>query len=81
MPGPYPELILPGVPPIPLWPGRRFAVRVVRADAASALVTLAGAELSVAVGGGARLRPGETVTLEVVRTDGARLALRLVRTA
>ena len=77
----HPELILAGVPPIPLWAGRRFLVRVIRADAARALVSLAGAPLEVAVSGGVRLSPGATVTLEVVRTEGARLALRVVSPA
>jgi hypothetical protein len=75
--GSHGYLVLDGGVQLALHPGRRFVARVVRVEGASAVVSLAGAELRVAVTPGARLRAGETVSLAVGDVGQGRLTLRL----
>ncbi len=59
-----------------LWPGREVVARVVRVSGGRAVLSLAGAEIEVAVE--ARLAPGATVRLRVERVAETRIALRVI---
>ena len=61
---------------VALHPGRRLVARVIRVDGTSALVSLAGAELQVALAAGVKASPNDTLTLEVDAVADGSVRLR-----
>ena len=59
-----------------LHPGRRLVARVIRVDGRQALVSLAGAELHVALEPGVVARPGDTLSLQVQAVADGSVRLR-----
>ena len=61
---------------VALHPGRRLVARVIRVDGREALVSLAGAELRVALEPGVRAAPNETLSLQVQAVGDGSVRLR-----
>jgi hypothetical protein len=59
-----------------LHPGRRLVARVIRVDGREALVSLAGAELHVALEPGVRARANDTLFLQVQAVGDGSVRLR-----